>query len=57
VTEAAARNVPGADVRVAVLPDLALPEGATDAVTGNFAITGAGPRHRRHRGGGRALAG
>jgi hypothetical protein len=39
VTEAAARNVPGADVRVAVLPDLALPEGATDAVTGNFAIT------------------
>ncbi len=38
MAEAAARNVPGADVRVAVLPDLPLPDGAFDAVTGNFVI-------------------
>src|SRR4051812_6431769 len=35
---AAARNVPGLDVRVAVLPDLPLPDGEFDAVTGNFVI-------------------
>src|SRR5271166_6464138 len=38
MAEAAARNVPGADVRVAVLPDLPLPDGAFHAVTGNFVI-------------------
>ena len=38
MAEAAARNVPGLDVRVAVLPDLPLPDGAFGAVTGNFVI-------------------
>jgi SAM-dependent methyltransferase len=38
MAEAAARNVPGLDVRVAVLPDLPLPDGEFDAVTGNFVI-------------------
>ncbi|MGH3199366.1 MAG: class I SAM-dependent methyltransferase [Streptosporangiaceae bacterium] len=42
MAEAAARNVPGLDVRVAVLPDLPLPDGAFDAVTGNFVINHAG---------------
>ena len=38
MAEAAARNVPGLDVRVAVLPDLPLNDGEFDAVTGNFVI-------------------
>ena len=42
MAEAAARNVPGADVRVAVLPELPLPDGAFDAVTGNFVISAVG---------------
>ena len=42
MAEAAARNVPGLDVRVAVLPDLPLPDGAFDAVTGNFVISAVG---------------
>jgi len=42
MAEAAARNVPGLDVRVAVLPDLPLPDGAFDAVTGNFVINAVG---------------
>ncbi len=42
MAEAAARNVPGLDVRVAVLPDLPLPDAGFDAVTGNFVINHAG---------------
>jgi SAM-dependent methyltransferase len=42
MAEAAARNVPGLDVRVSVLPDLPLPDGAFDAVTGNFFISAVG---------------
>ena len=42
MAEAAARNVPGLDVRVAVLPDLPLPDGEFDAVTGNFFINAVG---------------
>jgi len=42
MAEAAASNVPGLDVRVAVLPDLPLPDGAFDAVTGNFVINAVG---------------
>jgi SAM-dependent methyltransferase len=42
MAEAAARNVPGLDVRVAVLPDLPLPDGEFDAVTGNFVIHATG---------------
>jgi len=42
MAEAAARNVPGLDVRVAVLPDLPLDDGEFDAVTGNFVINMAG---------------
>lgn len=42
MAEAAARNVLGLDVRVAVLPDLPLPDGAFDAVTGNFVINAVG---------------
>ena len=42
MAEAAARNVPGLDVRVAVLPDLPLPDGAFDAVTGNVVINAVG---------------
>ena len=38
MAEAAARNVPGLDVRLAVLPDLPLPDADFDAVTGNFVI-------------------
>jgi SAM-dependent methyltransferase len=38
MVQAAARNVPGLDVRVAVLPDLPLADGEFDAVTGNFVI-------------------
>lgn len=40
--EAAARNVPGLDVRLAVLPDLPLPDGEFDVVTGNFVIHATG---------------
>jgi len=42
MAEAAARNVPGLDVRVAVLPDLPLRDGEFDAVTGNFVINAMG---------------
>ena len=42
MAEAAARNVPGLDVRVAVLPDLPLNDGEFDAVTGNFVIGAVG---------------
>src|SRR6476620_10973875 len=42
MAEAAARNVPGLDVRLAVLPDLPLPDGEFDAVTGNFVIHATG---------------
>jgi SAM-dependent methyltransferase len=42
MAEAAARNVPGLDVRVAVLPDLPLPATGFDAVTGNFVIHATG---------------
>ncbi len=42
MAEAAARNVPGLDVRVAVLPDLPLNDGEFDAVTGNFVINACG---------------
>jgi SAM-dependent methyltransferase len=42
MAEAAARNVPGLDVRLAVLPDLPLPDADFDAVTGNFVINHAG---------------
>jgi SAM-dependent methyltransferase len=42
MAEAAARNVPGLDVRVAALPDLPLNDGEFDAVTGNFVINAVG---------------
>jgi SAM-dependent methyltransferase len=42
MAETAARNVPGLDVRVAVLPDLPLNDGEFDAVTGNFVINAVG---------------
>jgi SAM-dependent methyltransferase len=42
MAEAAARNVPGLDVRVAVLPDLPLNDSEFDAVTGNFVINAVG---------------
>src|SRR5215472_7691914 len=42
MAEAAARNVPGLDVRVAVLPDLPLNDGEFEAVTGNFVINAVG---------------
>jgi SAM-dependent methyltransferase len=42
MAEAAARNVPGLDVRVAVLPELPLNDGEFDAVTGNFVINAMG---------------
>ena len=42
MAEAAARNVPGLDVRVAVLPDLPLADGEFEAVTGNFVINATG---------------
>ena len=42
MAEAAARNVPGLDVRVARLPDLPLPDGEFEAVTGNFIINATG---------------
>jgi outer membrane protein assembly factor BamB/SAM-dependent methyltransferase len=42
MAEAAAHNVPGLDVRVAVLPDLPLLDGEFDAITGNFVINAMG---------------
>lgn len=42
MAEAAARNVPGLDVRVGLLPDLPLPGGVFGAVTGNFVINAMG---------------
>jgi SAM-dependent methyltransferase len=42
MAEAAARNVPGLDVRMGLLPDLPLPGGVFDAVTGNFVINAMG---------------
>jgi SAM-dependent methyltransferase len=42
MAEAAARNVPELDVRVAVLPDLPLNDEEFDAVTGNFVINAVG---------------
>jgi SAM-dependent methyltransferase len=42
MVEAAGRNVPSADVQVAVLPDLPLQNGCFDAVTGNFVINATG---------------
>ncbi|MFB4316530.1 class I SAM-dependent methyltransferase [Actinomadura sp. 21ATH] len=42
MAETAARNVPGLDVRVAVLPDLPFGDGTFDAVTGNFVINHVG---------------
>ena len=42
MAEAAASNVPGLDVRLAVLPDLPLNDGEFDAVTGNFVINATG---------------
>jgi SAM-dependent methyltransferase len=42
MVEAAARNVPGLDVRAAALPDLPLPDAEFDAVTGNFFINATG---------------
>ncbi len=42
MVKAAARNVPGLDVRVAVLPDLLLNDGQFDAVTGNFVVNALG---------------
>jgi ubiquinone/menaquinone biosynthesis C-methylase UbiE len=42
MAEAAAQNVPGLDVRLAALPDLPLPDGEFDAVTGNFIINAVG---------------
>ncbi|MBW8481744.1 class I SAM-dependent methyltransferase [Actinomadura parmotrematis] len=38
MAETARRNVPGLDVRVAVLPDVPFPDGEFDAVAGNFVI-------------------
>ncbi|HEX2316940.1 MAG TPA: methyltransferase domain-containing protein [Thermomonospora sp.] len=42
MAETAARNVPEADVRVAVLPGLPFGDGAFDAVVGNFVINHVG---------------
>ena len=42
MVQAAARNVLGLDVRCAVLPELPLPDGAFDAVAGNFIINAVG---------------
>jgi SAM-dependent methyltransferase len=42
MAKAAAHNVPGLDVRVAVLPDLPLNDAEFDAVTGNFVINATG---------------
>lgn len=42
MVEAAARNVPGLDVRVAVLPELPFSDWSFDAVTANFVISAVG---------------
>ncbi|MFC5748837.1 class I SAM-dependent methyltransferase [Actinomadura rugatobispora] len=42
MAETAARNVPGLDVTVAVLPDLPFGDASFDAVTGNFVINHVG---------------
>ncbi|GGU94270.1 hypothetical protein GCM10010182_07850 [Actinomadura cremea] len=42
MAETARRNVPEADVRVAVLPDVPFPDGTFDAVAGNFVINHVG---------------
>ncbi|HEY8478775.1 MAG TPA: methyltransferase domain-containing protein [Spirillospora sp.] len=42
MVEAARRNVPGLDVRVAVLPEVPFEDGAFDAVAGNFVINHVG---------------
>jgi SAM-dependent methyltransferase len=42
MVEVAARNVPGLDARIAVLPELPWPDGEFDAVAGNFVINAAG---------------
>jgi ubiquinone/menaquinone biosynthesis C-methylase UbiE len=42
MAQTAARNVPEADVRVAVLPDLPFEDAVFDAVTGNFVINHVG---------------
>lgn len=42
MAETAARNVPGLDVRVAILPELPLPSRSFDAVVGNFVINAVG---------------
>jgi SAM-dependent methyltransferase len=42
MVEIAARNAPGADVRVAVLPKLPHPDGGFDAAVGNFVINHVG---------------
>ncbi len=42
MAETARRNVPEADVRVAVLPDVPFADGAFDAVVGNFVINHVG---------------
>jgi ubiquinone/menaquinone biosynthesis C-methylase UbiE len=42
MAETAARNVPGLDTQVAVLPDLPFEDGAFDAVVGNFVINHVG---------------
>jgi len=46
MAEAAARNVPHADVRVAALPDLDLPDRNFDAIVGNFVIQHVGDPHK-----------
>lgn len=38
MAETARRNVPGLDVRVAVLPEVPFPDGSFDAVAGNYVI-------------------
>ncbi|QKG23566.1 methyltransferase type 11 [Actinomadura verrucosospora] len=42
MAETARRNVPGLDVRVAVLPEVPFPDGTFDAVVGNFVINHVG---------------
>ncbi|XRQ09527.1 class I SAM-dependent methyltransferase [Actinomadura welshii] len=42
MAETARRNVPGLDVRVAVLPEVPFPDGEFDAVAGNFVINHVG---------------
>lgn len=47
MAETAARNVPGLDVRVAVLPEVPFGDGTFDAVAGNFVINHVGIPVRR----------